>query len=133
VHLRLQYLFNPDANFVVLHKLATVGGGQTKIDRFDEAYVIFQISAEDLFRQFIGLQASLSGDLSQSGFLFGLKTYFHGHSLGRFASAVKRPPSHVSTSGTRGHPPLRRGNLPTSGNLIPHPDHVANHGLGILT
>lgn len=67
----------------MFHKLAAIGGGQTKIYRFDEAFVVFQISAENLFGQFVGFQASLGGDLCQLGFLFGLKTYFHTHSLGR--------------------------------------------------
>src|SRR5258706_6205798 len=98
--LGLQYLFNPEADFVMLHKLAAISGGNTDIYRFDEAFVIFQVSAEDLLCQFVRLQSSLGGDLCQLSFLLGLKTHFHKHSLGRLASAVKQSAAHVSKSET---------------------------------
>ena len=91
----------------MLHKFSAVGSRRAKIDCLDEAGIIFQVSAQDLLRQFVGFQTSLSGNLGQLGFLFGLKTYFHGHSLGRFARAVKRsgsPRFKSETWGTRRDP-----------------------------
>ena len=87
----------------MLHKLTAISGGDTDIHSFNEAFVILQISAEDLLRQFVGFQASLGSDLCQLGFLLGLKTYFHKHSLGRLASAVKQSAAHVSKA-KRGAP-----------------------------
>jgi hypothetical protein len=90
--LRPQYLLNLGPNFVVLHKLPTISGRQANIHRLDEADVVLQISAQDLLRQFVGFQASLGRDLGKLRFLFGLQTYFHRFSLGRFATAVKPSP-----------------------------------------
>ena len=59
----MQYLLNSRPDLVMLHKLASISRSNANIHRLDEAFVIFQISAEDLFRQFIRFQASLGGDL----------------------------------------------------------------------
>jgi hypothetical protein len=93
-------LLNPAADFLVLDKLAAISGSNANIYRFDESFVIFQISAKDLLRQFVGFQASLGSDLRQLGFLLGLKTYFHKHSLGRLVSAVKQSATQVSKGET---------------------------------
>lgn len=61
----------------VLHELPAIGGGQTDVDRFDEASVILKVAVEDLLSKFIGLQAALGGDLRQTLFLFWLEPHVH--------------------------------------------------------
>jgi hypothetical protein len=90
---------NLGPDFVVLHKLPTISGRQANIHRLDEADVVLQISAQNLLRQFVGFQASLGRDLGKLRFLFGLQTYFHRFSLGRFATAVKPSPQSSACGG----------------------------------
>jgi hypothetical protein len=56
VHLRLQYLFDPGPDFIMLHKVTAIGGGNANIYGLDDAFVIFQISTENLLRQFVGFR-----------------------------------------------------------------------------
>ena len=81
----LQFL----AHVLVLDEVSALRRSQAEVGGLDKARVIFQIAADDLLRQFVGVEALLSGDLGQSGFFVGLKRHFHKHSLGRFESGVK--------------------------------------------
>lgn len=56
----------------MLHKLSAFGCRQTKVDRFDEVLIVFEVTAQYLLREFIGFQSSLCGDLGQLRFFLGL-------------------------------------------------------------
>jgi hypothetical protein len=84
-----EHLLQLLAHILVLHEVSALRGSQAEIDGFDKARVIFQIAADHLLRQFVGVEAPLTGDLRQPGFFFGLKRHFHKHSLGRLGGGVK--------------------------------------------
>src|SRR5882757_11164477 len=67
----------------MLHEVPALRGCESQINGLDEMRVIFQVAAENLLREFVGLQPSLGCDLRQLRFLFGLEANFHGFSLGR--------------------------------------------------
>src|SRR5208337_2453313 len=85
-----KHLLQLGPDFFVLHKLAALRSRQTEIHSLDEAGVVLQVAAQNLLRQLVGFHPSLGCDLGKLGFFFGLKMYFHGDSLGRFARAVKQ-------------------------------------------
>jgi hypothetical protein len=48
------------AHFFVLHKAPTLGGRQANVDRLDKAGVMFQVMAQQLSSEFVGLKAALA-------------------------------------------------------------------------
>ena len=79
------------ANFFVIYEVSTLGRSQSKIDRLDEALVIFQVVAQDLLREFVRFQAFLGSDLRQSRLFFRMQMNVHAFSLGSAARGVKWP------------------------------------------
>ena len=84
---------NLGPHFVVLNKIAAIGSRQSQIDSLNKTAVVLKVTAQDLLRQFVGLQPQLRRDLRELLFLCGLKSHFHAHSLERFMGAVKH---HIS-------------------------------------
>jgi hypothetical protein len=62
----------------VLNKVASIRGRQPRLYRFHKSRVIFPVAAEDLLRQFVGLQSPPPSDLGRWRFFFGLQWNFDG-------------------------------------------------------
>ncbi|MGB9198237.1 MAG: hypothetical protein WCB53_15045 [Terriglobales bacterium] len=49
---------NLGPHFVVLNKIAAIGSRQSQIDSLNKTAVVLKVTAQDLLRQFVGLQPS---------------------------------------------------------------------------
>jgi len=75
----------------VFHEVSARSSRDAKIDRLDEVFIVFQITTQNLQREFVPVQPSLGSDLRQLRLFFGLKADFHETSLGMSGCAVKYP------------------------------------------
>ena len=74
---RALLLFKPEADFIIISKLAPVCLCHAFLDGGAEPDSFFHQAQSGIFHQMLGIETSVGGDLRKLGFLLRGEMYFH--------------------------------------------------------